>query len=100
MIVLIAVHEDGNILGQIKLSLTSQFYLGKMNYGIDKEHVSSWFNELDMEICFDLLMPMQISEFINQHKNADSFFMDDSFHDDSFFNYDKWKVKIRHGSKL
>ena len=93
MLVIIAVHKDCDILDQKRLSIDSEKYLSKHNFGSDKQFLSHYIDNLCFEVE-DLVwtdMPDEIRIFIDKHDKAEFYALDERFHDkEEDFDYEGW----------
>jgi hypothetical protein len=83
MLVIIAVHKDGDILAQKRLSNKTVECLNKFNYGCEENHISHAIDDLSFEADLDSEeMTEELMEFIDKYENVDYFALDDRFHDE------------------
>jgi hypothetical protein len=93
MLILVAVHQDRDILDQKRLSTDSEKYLAKHKFGADKQFISHAIDNLCFE-AEDLVwteMPDEIRLFIDKNDQAEYYALDERFHDKEHdFNYEEW----------
>jgi hypothetical protein len=92
MLIIIAIHEDGDILAQKRLSEKTVEILDNYSYGCKLEHVNHSIDDYTFEFDLDAEeMPKELIDFIDKYENVKYFALDDHFHDyTKDFNETEW----------
>lgn len=96
MLVIIAVHKDGDILGQKTLNINTINFLDERDFGCESKHISHSIDHLDFEVeTLDWpSLPEELRKFMDYYWEADFFALDDRWNDpEEDFNEKKWLAR-------